>query len=126
MTQKKLNPNQRKRSSNPIPFNHEVPPIFNHESGSSLIDKELSYQIRFLAGFGDNQTTWKEWNQAYKKAEYQLMEECWLFRRLLGHGERSQLEWLRECGHAYWFAEDGKIRLRMDKVMDEHNAWYDK
>jgi hypothetical protein len=114
----------RKRAENLIPFNHNVPDIFNHGSGQCQVDAELSAKIKCLAALGDSHTTAREWRDACRKVERELMEECWLCRRILGDGEFSQLMWIREGGHWDWWPEEGRVRSRMDQVMNKYNAWY--
>jgi hypothetical protein len=114
----------KKRAENPIPFNHDVPEIFNHGLQRCQIDAELSSVIKCLAALGDDHTTAREWREAARRVERQLMEECWLSRRVLGKGEYSQWMWLKEAGHWDWFPEKHRVRSRMDLIMDKYNEWY--
>lgn len=114
----------KKRSENPIPFNHDVPDIFNHGMQQNMVDPDLSAVLKCLAALGDDHTTAREWREAARRVERQLMEECWLCRRILGDGEYSQWMWVKEAGHWDWFPEERRVRSNMQLVMREHKAWY--
>jgi hypothetical protein len=106
-------------------FNPNVPPMFRSKGQERVLTKELAQQIEFLAMVGPDQpgSSW-EWRKVYNRANRELADMCYWNSRILGPGERSAVEWLKQAGHYDWFEDKRPIRCNMNTVMDKYNAWF--